>query len=230
MFVIDDRQIRHLAARLKDSPKAVGYAARNTLNRQAFDARKAWQGEMRSTFTLRNTWTMGSIRVEKASGYSLQTMQSRVGSGLNYLETQEEGGAKPGGGAYGQPIPTSVASGEGRGARPRKRTVRARYKLGAITLQQRPGGSRKQRNAAAIQQARRKGTKYAFLELGKGTGIAQIPKGKRGKIQLIWSLAHSGVKVPPHPTLGPAVAKVQRRFPRYAAAELLRQLKRAKLA
>ena len=237
----DDREFRQLARRLeRDAPKALGYAARNALNRAAFDARKQWQREMQSTFVLRNRWTLGSIRVEKARGLDLQRMESKVGSGLKYLAKQEEGGPKGGGGAYGQPIPTGVASGEGRGARPRRRVVRPRFRLAAIHLGDRPGGSRKQRNAAAIRKAQEAGAKFVFIESGKGTGIVQIPKARRtrkrrgrrraGKIQLLWSLAHSGVRIPPHPTLKPAFDWADRRFRRYVKAELLKQLKRVRLA
>jgi hypothetical protein len=236
----DDRQFRQLTRRLRrDAPKALGYAARNALNRAAFDARKRWQREMQNTFVLRNRWTLGSIRVEKTRGLVLSRMESRVGSGLEYLAKQEEGGPKGGGGIHGQPIPTSVASGEGRGARPRRRVIRPRFRLSAIQLGNRPSGSRKRRNAAAIRMAQEAGSKYTLIESSKGAGIVQVPRASkrkrrrklsRGKVQMLWSLQHSGVQIPPHPTLGPAFHWTERRLRRYSQVELLKQLRRVKLA
>ena len=72
--------------------QSLPHATRNTLNSAAFDARKKWQDEIRGAFVLRNQWTERSIRVNKARGTNVRTMESAVGSVQPYMETQEKGG------------------------------------------------------------------------------------------------------------------------------------------
>ena len=103
--------------------RGVPHAVRKALNASAFEARKAWISRIESTFTLRKAWTTRSVRVSKARGTSMSRMEAVLGSTAPYMAIQETGGTKRKGGRHGVPIPTSVSSGEGRGARPRPRAA-----------------------------------------------------------------------------------------------------------
>lgn len=231
MFSIhfDDREFRKLAKRLHTAaPKALQYTARDALNTAAFEARKAWQSEMQATFTLRNRWTVGSIRVEKARGLNLRTMQSRVGSALDYLETQEFGGEIRGRGNQGYRYPTKRA-------KPPGRVVRQRFRMARIQLTHpdlSQHASTRQKIAVAARKVRASGVKFAFLEVsGTIRGMYQLMGSKRRpKMRLLWDMTRGSVQIPKHATLEPAVERTRRRMPRYARGALLRQLKRARLA
>jgi hypothetical protein len=225
----DDREFRQLARRLRrEAPKALKYAARNSLNRAAFDARKQWQREMQTTFVLRNRWTVGSIRVEKVRGLNIDTMESRVGSLADYMKTQEEGGTLQGKGKHGYRRPTKRA-------KPPRRLLRPRFKMERLELT-RPDleryGSTEQKIAVATRQAYAQGAKFVFLDISQeGRGIYQVMGSKRRPhMRLIWDMSRDSIKIREHPTLKPAFDWADRRFRRYAKAELLRQLKRARLA
>lgn len=227
MLRIDDRQIRALERRLRnEAPKALAHAARNTLNRAAFDARKQWHQEMESTFTLRNRWTKGSVRVEKVRGLNVRTMQSRVGSLADYMRVQEESGTIRGG-PQGYRYPTTRAKPPGKMVRPRFRM--ARLNLQHPKLAQ--FSSTRQKIAVATRLARASGAKFVFLGMPASKGMYQLMGSKhRPKMRLLWDMRRGSVRIPEHPTLDPAVVRTKRRMPRYAAAELLKQLKRARLA
>lgn len=231
MFSIhfDDREFRKLAKRLHTAaPKALQYTARDALNAAAFEARKAWRSEMESTFTLRNRWTVGSIRVEKVRGLNLRTMQSRVGSGLAYLKTQEEGGEIRGRGQQGYRYPTKRA-------KPPGRVVRQRFRMARLQLTS-PDlsglGSTRQKIAVAARKIRASGVRFAFLDVSPTSkGIYQLMGSRhRPKMRLVWDMTRGSVHIPRHGTLEPAVARTRRRMPRFARAALLRQLKRVRLA
>ena len=228
MIRVDDRQIRALERRLKSgAPKALGHAARNTLDRAAFDARKQWHREMESTLTLRNRWTKGSVRVEKVRGLNVRTMQSRVGSLADYMRVQEDSGTIRGRGKEGYRYPSARAKPKGKMVRPRFRMKRLQLdhpKLAQFS-------STRQKIAVATRMARARGAKFVFLGMPASKGMYQLMGSKRRpKMRLLWDMRRGSVHIPKHPTLGPAEAKVRRRMPRYAAAEFLKQLKRAKLA
>ena len=68
---------------------------------------------MNTKFILKNKWTEGSVRVEKAVGTRIDVMESVVGSGLEYLNTQEHGGFKVANPTSDSaPIATSYAAGQ----------------------------------------------------------------------------------------------------------------------
>jgi hypothetical protein len=79
-----------------DIKKASGVIARNTLNTIAFLVRKNDIQNIQSNFILRNKFTISSIRVEKAVGKNINTMQSKTGilDRASYMVLQETGGIK----------------------------------------------------------------------------------------------------------------------------------------
>lgn len=211
--------------------RGLPHAGRNALNGIAFAAREEWQRQAASKMTLRNTWTTRSMRVVKARGINLRGMESVVGSVADYMATQEDGGVERKRGKHGVSIPTSVASGEGRGANPRQRLVRRPNRLGSIQLAARPGKTSRQRNAIAISQARASGRKYVFLDLGRRRGIFRVSGGKRRpKIDMVWDLTRPTVRIPATHTLQRTLDAINpsRTIPIMQRA-LMEQLQRAQL-
>lgn len=76
--------------------KATGVIARNTLNVISFKCRKNNIQNIQQNFILRNKFTTGSVRVEKAIGKNIATMQSKVGilERADYMALHETGGIK----------------------------------------------------------------------------------------------------------------------------------------
>jgi hypothetical protein len=229
MITIDLKDFEKAAKDLKTfADKAVPFAVRNALNSGAFEGRKLWQAEMGDEFILRNRFTANSIRIDKATGFRVNTMSATLGSVAPYMRTQEFGGRKAGGGRHGMPIPTSVAAGQGMGTNPRTKLVRGPNKLGAIRLTKgRKGGNRKQRNAVAMRMAIASGSKFVFLELEKSKGIFKITGGRRKpQLRMVWDISRHAVTIPPHPTLGPAIAKLQPKLMNMHYDAIIQQLRR----
>jgi hypothetical protein len=253
-FSLDASDLRKLASDLqKVAKKALPYAAKDALNRAAFEGRKQWGEQMDKAFVLRNKWTKGSIRVEKASGIRVDGMASKLGSALPYLEKQEEGGAKtPKGAARSVPIPTSSAAGQGMKA-PRTKQVSKRNWQSAIDLAGRGTGSRQRRNAVAVLMALKSGSGVAFLDLGKGDAPKKQRKRKgvmpptrkarsqkKGlfrvtgspghiKVRMIWDMTRKTIAIKPRPTLEPTVEWVVSKAPEWQRDALIEQLRRHKV-
>lgn len=226
---LDVPEVADLAKKLEEaSKKAVPHAARNALNTIAFTARERWQRQLYfSDMVLRNRWTERSIQVDRARGTNVSTMQSVVGSTAPYMRVQEEGGTERKEHKHGVPIPTTVASGEGRGARPRRRLVRSPHRLPKIVLQPRIGADRRQRTAIAISQAARTGRKHVFLELEKRKGIFRLRGGKRRpKVDLVWDLSQPSVRIPATRTLQETLAGMGPHATQAMQAALIAQLQR----
>lgn len=228
MFEINDRDVKKYEQDLKNfAAQALPYASRAMLTRAAFDARKNAQGLIRGNMVTRNNFTAGSVRVEKATSLAINRQEAIMGSVADYMETQEFGGMVTGGGKY-QPIPTSYAAGQGRGAK-RTKLPRKPNRMQSIQLRKRSGAglSRKAANQAAIAQAAGGGNKYVFLDLGRRQGIFKVTGGKRKpKIQMVWDMTRRSVRVPATPTIGPAAQATQRVMPRLYAEALVQQLQR----
>ena len=196
--------------------QAIKFAMMNTVNDLAFESRR----EVLKHFDMieRNTWTRRNIAIERASTRNLISAigaRDKVGdnNGAPYLKTQEEGGVKTGKGEAGPHIPTTVASGEGRGVKPRMRQVRTRFRVTNAKLSgvRRKGKNRKQRNAIAIGTARRGGNrKMAILDLGsKGKGLFRIGGGKRNpKIDMLARFTTAPIVLKKRPWLWPNTDRV----------------------
>lgn len=224
---VDLRQFRELAARFAElNDRSLLYAMRNTLNAVAFDARKEWVKRAARTFTLRNRYTERSLRVDKVRTQKLAEMESRVGSVLPYMATQEEGGQETAKGKHGVAIPTSSAAGQARKTRPRTRTVRPKNYLEAIHLAKGVGGSRQRRNAVAIKLARERTNGVAFLDLGRRKGLFAISSSKRAKPRMLYDLSRKTTRLRPHRTLEPTVRTVSPRVLLHAERAISYELAR----
>ena len=210
--------------------RGLPHAARNALNGIAFEARERWQQEMAEAMTLRNTWTTRSVRVVKARGTNVRRMEAVLGSLAAYMATQEEGGQLRKKHKHGVSVPTSVASGEGRGAQPRRKVVRRPNRLPNIHLATRIGSSRKQRNVVAIRMAIAAGRKFIFLELERHQGIFRLSGGKRRpRVDMLWDLSRPSVRIPPTHTLGKTMGAMPQRATIHLERALLAQLARARV-
>lgn len=207
--------------------KAVPYAARDTLNSAAFEARRQWGDEIRRTMTTRNNFVAGTaLRVEKASLGRLEGMQSKVGTIFEDMPRQEFG-ATVSGKAGHKGIPGPAAAGQAAGGH-RTRPVRGANRMSAIrAIHAAKGATRQQRNAIAIAMTKRKGGKFVVLERPRGgKGVFAIGGGKRKTItRLVWDVSRRSVRIAPHPTLGPALRQVEPMMVRFQEQALLKQLR-----
>lgn len=187
--------------------RAIPYATRNALNDMAFAARKQWRTEMERSFILRNRWTVGSIRVEKASGTDVGTMHSVVGSVSSYLGKQEFGGT-----SREDAIPRPRAAGQPASMPTHTRTVRARYRLsGKIGKGRRPKLGKK---------------RLVYLDSPKA-GLYEVwGHGKKGGRRIVWDMSHGAVHNRAIPTLEPTVELVAKRGRRYYLRNLMQELRR----
>lgn len=214
---------RHLETFAK---RAVPFAMRDVVNSAAFATQKHWRGEIKRTFTLRNQWTVRSIQVDMARGLSVRSMEARTGSLADYMQTQEQGGTVKSKSGGAKAIPTEAASGQAMGTSPRKKPVRRPNRfssLGKIPRVSSTGG-RKARNARAIERATR-GSKIAYLDLGKRKGIYRITGKRKLKIRKLYDLSRSSVTVKREPTLQGALKRTGAQMPSIMAKALLKQLK-----
>lgn len=214
-----ERKLRKL------NKRGIPFAELETINRAAFETQKDVRQNLGDDMTLRNSWTVRSVLVNRAT---LSTMESSVGSVQPYMETQEKGGTETSTGKHGVTIPTSVASGEGRNAKPRRKAVRRPNRVSNIQLAKTARSSnRKQRNAIAISTAVRTGKRYVFLELQQRKGIFRIYGGKRKpRIEMIQDLTRRSITTPRNPWLLPRATAQAQRLPAYYADALQRQLDR----
>lgn len=231
LLVVDTREIQGLVRQLETfSSKALPYAIRDSLNRSALAAKNVWAEEIRSSMILRNRWTLGSLRVERATGMDPRRMVSVVGSMARYMGVQESGGRKTKHGKHGVAIPTRTASGEGRGSGPRQRLVRGPMKLSTIQVQRGTGASRKQRNAVSIRRALASGKRFVYLELEASKGLFRISGGKRSpRLDMVWETRRPAVMIPRNPTLERTLTRLGPHLPAIHLGALREQAARHRL-
>jgi hypothetical protein len=220
------RELEQLAKR------GIPYAARETLNGLAFAGRKIWQEEMASSLTLRNQFTARRALVERATGSRMTEMQATLGHTEDYMRRLEAGigeRARRGGLA----IPTEAAAGQAKGSLPagRKRAVRPSLIIRALGKVKRQSRSmpRKARNARAVREAIRNGSRLAYLELDRRRGIYKIMGGrKRPQIRKLYDLSRRAVPLPRIPTLQRSLDQALLQGPTLALAAIQKQLDRAR--
>lgn len=198
-----------------EAPRALSYAARQTLNDAAYHARSKIAKDLPGQFILRNTWTLRSMQFEKTKEIVINKMRTSVGTTLKEMAQQEEGRTNVTSGKEGLPIPTTAAAGQE--GRLRTKPVRKVNRMRNITLTDQRGFaslSRKQQNKAIVLQAAAKRTRYVFLKTDKVKGIFKVTgTKKRPVIRLIHNQNKKVTVVRPHPWLEPAVMHVSRMMP-----------------
>lgn len=215
------------------SARAVPYAARETLNGLAFAGRAIWQEQMRASLMLRNSWTTRRALVDKARGSRLPDMEALLGHTEEYVRRLEEGiGEHATGSAIA--IPTETASGQAKGTlrAGRKRPVRPALIIRVLGKIRRQPGSlpRKGRNARAVQDAIRNGSRLAYLDFERRKGIYQIRGGRKNpKVLKLYDLTRTSTPRPRIPTLQRTIDLAIVQGPTLALAALTRQLERYRI-
>lgn len=209
---------------------ALPYACKEILNKAAYATVDALKREAQQSFTLRNKYTLGSFRMERAHGGRIDQMQSIAGSIQPYMLTQEQGGdvkAK----AHHVAIPAPAAAGQASGVH-RTKTVRGARKLAAISIVRPPPSAnslgRRRFNVVSAAVSLRKGTKFVmFKRPGGGEGIYLIVgTTKTFKARLLYDVSRSSVHIKPTPILERAVAAVMPKMDGIVQAAIEQQLKR----
>lgn len=214
--------------------KAVPYAAREMLNGIAFEGRKIWQAELAESLTLRNAFTARRVLVERASGTRMSEMEAVLGHTEDYMRRLESGiGERARRG--GVPIPTETAAGQAKGSLSagRKRPVRKGLIIRALGKVKRPPKSlsRKARNARAVQEAIRNGTRLAYLQTERRRGIYKVMGGRRHPdIRKLYDLTRRAVPLPRVPTLQRTIEKALLQAPTLGLAAVRKQLERYGIA
>lgn len=223
MLTVDARELRSLEKQLGTASKAFRYALRGTLNDVAVDARRIYAQEAGSAMTLRDPWTVKSMRFDKVGAVGAN-MVSRFGSTESYMKDQEEGKDESKKGRYGVTLPAAAP-----GARKNRKKTPRRLRLNAITLGKRSTkGIRQVRNASAIAIAARAGGGFVFLETKKSKGIFQVRAGmKRGRlIRKIWDLSKSRVHVPKNTMMAKATKRAMAGYGGHYRENMIEQLHR----
>jgi hypothetical protein len=218
------RELEQLAKR------SIPYAARETLNGLAFAGRKIWQDQMASTLTLRNAFTQRRVLVDRATGSRMGDMEAVLGHTEDYMRRLEYGIGERGR-RGGLAIPTEAAAGQAKGSLPagRKRAVRPALIIRALGKVKRQSSSmpRKARNARAVREAIKNGTRLAYLDLDKRRGIYKIMGGKkRPQIRKLYDLSRRAVPLPRIPTLQRTLDAALLQAPTIGLAAIQRQLDR----
>jgi hypothetical protein len=231
MITVDMRGLEKYCEDLgKFAKKALPAAARGSLNTLAFDARSEWAQQVGRKFILRNRYTVNSLRIEKAQGFHVASMESKVGSVAPYMAEQEEGFTERARGKHGVAVPTSSAAGLSKRAARTKQVQQKNY-LTAIQVAAKVRGIRQRRNAVAIRRAASTGG-VAFLDLGtKRKGLFRVKPTSKGRftVRMIYDLSKKSLKVKATPTLHLALKVIEPRVPRIFGSELVAQAKRFRI-
>lgn len=229
MFNVDDEKIKQFESDLKTfAKKSFPRATRNTLNTSAFHAQKVARKIVNNKMITRNRFTERSIQVIQTRTLNINAQQSFVGSTEDYMERQEFGGTITSKGKHGVPLATTVASGEGKGSRPRLRLPTRASKLRNIRLDNRGGTfkSKKQEFFYKLKQASESGHKHVFLETRRKKAIYRVKvSGRKFDIKMLFDLSHRTVTTPRNPWLSPTIKSTERVMPRIHLKSLEFQMK-----
>lgn len=223
MFQINDKDVKNLEKRLRRiNERAIPFATRSTINEMAFGSQKLARQDIQQRMTLRNKYTVSSVRVDQARGLSIPSQVARMGSIADYMDEQEFGGTKRRKSGRSVGIPTSFSAGQ-RGARPRTRLPRKAYQMAQIML--RKGGKRganpKQQNAINIATSL---GGFTYLDLGRRKGIFKIDK--KGRPTMVHDLSRASVRIPALKWMKPAVDSIVSKRGEFYAKALNFQLSR----
>ena len=216
MFQVNDKDVKKLERKLRDiNERAIPFATRATINEMAFGSQALARTEIQAKMTLRNKYTVSSVRVDQARGLNIASQVAKMGSIADYMDEQEFGGSKGRKSGRAVGIPTSFAAGQ-RGARPRTRLPRKAFQMAQIMLRRggKRGANAKQQNAINIATSL---GGFTYLDLGKRKGIFKIDK--KGRPTMVHDLSRASVRIPATKWMKPSVdAIINRRGEFYAKA------------
>lgn len=230
-LTVNTRAHRRLADDLltfqRSTAREVSSAA---LNRTAKGASLFAKQNLQAKFTLRNKFTLGSIRHTRTPpSRPIDRQFVLVGSIQPYLAKQEKGGSLSRT-KTGRRLTTSEGSREGASAFPRRKLARGRYRSSNIRLGRRGGGrtgSVGRQAKRAVESARAKKKKFVYLNLGNDrAGIFRV---ERKRIKMVHRIMGRPVSVKARPWLKPATDKARRLAPKVFRQELGQRLRRSNL-
>lgn len=202
-----------------------------SLNRAAAETREEYANIVKRRFTLRTKGTIQSIQFRKVKGFNPKTQESSVGSTVDYMAAQEFGDISSSKGKYGKSIPSSFASDESQGAKPRAKKVQPAKRMSRIRLTKSKvrGFNRKHHSMLVIRAAAEKGSgNFVFLPLQGAKGIYRVTgKGKHAKIKMVYSLSKKIMEIKKKPSLTPAVNNIIPKMPRFYIEAAEKRLNKA---
>jgi len=231
-FKLDDRSLKNLEKDLRAFKfKALPFVTKQTLNDMAFDGRKEMRRQIGRKMVERNKWTRGSVAVNKAKTLILRSQSSEFGSSEEYMVLQEYGGTERGKGGSALSIPTGYAAGQ-EGTRPRTRLPRKAHKMRNIKLTRlrQRGASKKQQNFLKVREAKKRGIRYIFMDLGRRKGVFRLLGSKhKPKVKMVADISHKVIRIPATPTMRPAANYAQRRSDEHYRKNMIYQLRRHRI-
>ena len=240
MLIVDTKNIKRFSRDLLTfNNKLIGKVTRDTLNTAAFTAQKFSRNNVDRDMVVRNKWATRSIQVDMTRRVRINQQETRTGSLAEYMKDQEFGTTIGKKGKVGHPIATSVASGEGRGARPRKKVPTRANRLPNIVLgKKRTRGfkSKRQEIFVRVLLAAKKKEKRIYLDTGDTKAIykisGRITRTKKGKVRngvkmnMIYNLSRKSVMIPPIAWLEPATERTRSMMPRIYEDKLKAHLRK----
>lgn len=241
MFKINCDEIDSLQAHLEHLKlKALPYATKQTLNDAAFRARAFAVEIAKKKMIMRNTYSVKSIQVQRASGLDISRQVSETGSVLGYMADQEFGDTRYKKTRQGMGIPTSYSSGQGMHTQPRTRPTTGRNRKKNLRLHNSRSGGKKraltntQKLVVKIKSAVKNNEREVFLNVPGRKGMYRVEGGgvgKKGKvlnarIKLIWSYQEQSTRTPKNPWLKPASDRTLPLIPEFYKAALYFQIRR----
>ena len=111
MIDMNDKELKQFEKDLlRFRKKAIPFATKNMLNNLAYETMSISKKKLDSKMTLRNKFTLQSVRYQRANGLDINKQESKAGSVAPYLETQENGGIKNKNGSVGVAIATGYSA------------------------------------------------------------------------------------------------------------------------
>lgn len=232
---MSDNYKRYEKALIKLRAKAYPYAMLNANNMLGNKMWVEWKKEYRRTMTLRNTWTIKSLKLIKSRRPVIRGMRVIVGTRLEYLKTNELGGtAKPKQGRkHGMMQPMNRARSGGSYSKVVTQPTKRKE------IPDDSGGDRDEFNQKQIQGAQSDRSKLAMIK-GKGGQIGFYKMRQRGKMRrkknkgkpvkkgkLFWTLKPDQ-KIPKNNAMERAMKKTERFRPKFFKMALKREIDEVK--
>lgn len=225
-FKLDRREVDRFAEKLAVRlPQVAREATAMALNRTAKAAELLAKRNIKQGMTLRNKWTLGSIKSTRTPpSRPIAKQFTMVGSKQPYLELQEKGGALKRTNV-GRRITTARGSREGPTAFPRRKVAKGKHAPRNIRFARVKGvkGSAGRQAKVTVEIARRKKQRFVFLRLrADRAGIFEVQKRS---IRMVHRVLRRRVSVPARPWLEPAVNTARKTAPEVFRIELLRRFR-----
>ncbi len=196
-----------------------------SLTEMASQAATRAKRNVKRDFTLRNKWTLRSIRSTRSSpSRPINNQFALAGSVMPYLALQEKGG-RLGRTKQGRRVTTAQGAREGNTAFPRKKLARGRLASRNISLGRAPrvAGSSGRRAFVAVTAARRQRRRFIFLRLKNDrSGIFEI---KPKKIVLVHAIVKRNMRIKKKQWLEPAADEARARGPQIFRREIERSVR-----